>query len=88
MLLAIWLLHLWAGWIVHVSGGSDWLVIVPFALLALALLDLIRLRDGGIAWGRGIVVGLCLLLSVLGRIEQREGLENFRVPEVLRVDRL
>lgn len=40
-----------------------------------------------ISAGGGIVVGLCLLLA-LGRIERREGLENFRVPGLLRVDPL
>jgi hypothetical protein len=87
-LLAIWLLHLWAERIARVSAGAEWLVIVPLVLLSLAALDLIQLRDDGITWARGTVVGLCLLLVLLGRIEQREGLEKFRVPEVLRVDRI
>jgi hypothetical protein len=33
-------------------------------------------------------VVLCLLLAQLGRVEQREGLEGLRIPEILRVDRL
>ncbi|HEU0246303.1 MAG TPA: hypothetical protein VFR38_04385 [Gaiellaceae bacterium] len=86
-LLAIHLLGSWARRIAD-SQSAEPLVLIPLALLALAALDLIRLRDAGITWGGGIVVGLCLLLALLGRIEQREGLENFRVPEVLRVDRL
>jgi len=87
-LLAIWLLSLWARQIASASASADWLVLLPFALLALAALDVIRLRDDGVTWGRGVVVALSLLLAVLGRLEQRGGLENFRVPEVLRVDRL
>jgi len=87
-LLAIHLLGSWARRIARPSQSADRLVLLPLALLAIAALDLIRLRDAGITWGGGIVVGLCLLLSLLGRIEQRDGLENFRVPEVLRVDRL
>lgn len=87
-LLAIHLLGSWARRIAGPSQSPDRLVLMPLALLALAALDLIRLRDAGITRGGGIVVGLCLLLALLGRIEQREGLENFRVPEVLRVDRL
>jgi hypothetical protein len=87
-LLAIHLLGSWGRRIAGPSESADRLVLLPLALLALAALDLVRLRDAGINWGGGIVVGLCLLLALLGRIEQREGLENFRVPEVLRVDRL
>jgi hypothetical protein len=87
-LLAIHLLASWARRIANVSEDADRLVLLPLALLALAALDLIRLRDAGITWGGGIVVGLCLVLALLGRIEQREGLENVRVPDVLRVDRL
>lgn len=87
-LVAILLLHQWARQIGSPSASPDWLVLLPLALLALAALDLIRLRDLGVTWGRGVVVALSLLLALLGRIEQREGLENFRVPEILRVDRL
>jgi hypothetical protein len=87
-LLAIWLLRLWARQIASPSASADWLVLLPLALLALAALDLIRLRDLGVTWGRGVVVALSLLLVVLGRVERRGGLENFRVPEILRVDRL
>jgi hypothetical protein len=87
-LLAIHLLGSWARRIVGPSASPDRLVLLPLALLALAALDLIRLRDAGITWGGGIVVGLSLVLALLGRIEQREGLESLRVPELLRVDRL
>jgi len=87
-LLAIHLLGSWARRIARRSERTEGLVLIPLGLLALAAVDLIRLRDAGITWGGGIVVGLCLLLALLGRIEQREGLEQFRVPEVLRVDRL
>jgi hypothetical protein len=88
VLVGIRLLRLWARQIVDASAAAWLLVLLPLALLALAVLDLIRLRDDGITWGRGAIVGLCLLLALLGRVEQRQGLENFRIPEVLRVDRL
>jgi len=39
-------------------------VIVPLALLALAAVDVIQLRDDGVSWGRGIVVGLGLLTGL------------------------
>ena len=88
MVLAIWLLGLWAGRTAGASASTGLLAILPLALLALAALDVIRGRDYGINWGRGIVLALCALLTLLGRIEQREGLESLRVPEALRLDRL
>ena len=54
-----------------------------------ASLELIRLRNGEVVWGAVILVGLCLLLILLGWIEERSGLENLRLPdEIWRVDRL
>lgn len=87
-LLGIHLLVLWVLQVARAPGGADWLVVIPLALLSLAALDLVRLRDEGLTLGGGVVVGLCLLLALLGRLELREGLENVRVPEILRVDRL
>jgi hypothetical protein len=87
-LLAIHLSGSWARRITRPSERADRLVLIPLGMLALATLDIVRLRDAGITWGGAIVVGLCLLLALLGRIEQREGLESLRVPEILRVDRL
>jgi hypothetical protein len=87
-LVGIRLLGLWVRQIKGASGSADLLVILPLALLALAALDLIRLRANGITWGGGVVVGLCLLLVLSGRAEQLQGIQNLRVPEILRVDRL
>lgn len=84
-------IHLLGSWLRRAAGGSarpEPLVFLPLALLALAALDLIRLRSAGITWGGGIVVGLCILLALIGRVESQGGLENMQVPEVLRVDRL
>jgi hypothetical protein len=67
---------------------SSLVVGLPVALLALAAVDLIRARDLGIAWGGDIVVVLCSLLVLAGWIERTQGLETWRLPEALRVDRL
>jgi hypothetical protein len=87
-LLGIRLLHSWARRVTRPAASAESLVILPLALLALAAVDLVRLRDAGLGWRGGIVVGLCLLLAALGAIEQRAGLQHLRVPEILRVDRL
>lgn len=88
VLLALRLLRLWAGEMNGASEDAGRLALLPSALLALAAVDLVRLRGNGISWGGGVVVGLCLVLILLGRVEQRGGLEKLRVPELLRVDRL
>jgi len=64
-----------------------WLVVLPLGMLALALVDVVRLRHD-LAWGAAVVVGLCIVLSGLGRIEQRGGLSGLRVPDALRLDRI
>jgi hypothetical protein len=86
-LLGIHLLGLWARQIARGSGGAK-LVLVPLALLALAAIDLVNQRTEAATWGRGALVGLCVLLAVLGSLEQRGGLESQHIPEALRLDRL
>jgi hypothetical protein len=86
-LLGIRLLRLWALQVAGASGSSE-LVFLPLALLALATVDFINQGADAVAWGRGTVVALCLLLAAFGRIEQRGGLDSVRVPEILRVDRI
>jgi hypothetical protein len=63
-------------------------VLIPLALLALDALYLIRARSYDLNWGGRIAVGASLLLALLGWLEQRGGLEHFRLPEILRIDRL
>ena len=87
-LIGIRLLFLWVRQIAGAAGDLIWLVLLPIALFAIATLDLIRLREDGITWGGSIVLILCALLALLGRLEQREGLGNLHVPEILRVDRI
>jgi hypothetical protein len=84
-------LDLLSCWLRRTRGSTrvGWeLMLLPLAVLALVALVLILQRDSGVTWGGGILVGLCLLLSALGWIEAREGLENLGVPEVFRIDRL
>jgi hypothetical protein len=87
-LVGVRLLGLWVAQVPAATASAHWLVVLPLALLALATLDLVRLRDEGLTWVRGTVVGLCLVLLLLGWVEKRDGLERLRLPEVLRIDRL
>jgi hypothetical protein len=86
-LLGIHLLGMWFRGIAGAPGSPD-LVLLPLALLALASVDFINQRGNVATWGRGALVSLCLLLALLGRIEQRGGLESARIPKALRFDRL
>jgi hypothetical protein len=64
-------------------------VLLPLALLVLTVVELLALRDRSVMWEGIIVAGLCALLVLLGRLENRGGgLEGVRVPEILRVDRI
>ena len=63
-------------------------LLIPLAMLALIALWLIEERSYRVNWGGLIVIAMCLLLVLLGRLEQGGRLENFRVPELLRFDRL
>ena len=82
MLLALTLIRLW----LERSPDTRLLVLVPVALAALATLDIVLIEH--LTWGGGIVLGLCALLALCALIEQRGGLGELRIPEILRVDRL
>jgi len=86
-LLGIKLLGSWLRRPARPRTGLDPLVAVPFGLVAVVALELIRYR-GSITWGGGALVGLGLFLASIGFVERRVGLENVRVPQILRVDRL
>jgi len=88
LLLALYLVRLWALRVRGPARTGYRLTIVPLILITLASLEPIRFRDGRVIWGAVILVGLCLLLAAFGWIEEDSGLETFRVPEVLRIDRL
>ena len=89
LLMAVYLAH---AWIRRMRGSvtePHRLTLVPLALLVLPALQLVRYRDVEIVWGGVILVALCLLLALLGWVEESGGgLERFRMPELLRVDRL
>ena len=85
---AVHLLARWARRLRGLAARDPLLLVLPAVLLALASLDLIEERDGGLTWGGGGVVALCLGLLVFGGIEASGGLRKVRVPEVLRIDRI
>jgi hypothetical protein len=88
VLIAIHLLMSWLRRIADESAAPARLVVLPIALLAFAALDLIRLRDQGITWAAGGVVGICLFLTAAGALETRGRIDDLRLPEILRIDRI
>jgi hypothetical protein len=83
VVLAIRLIESW----LEQTTDRNGLVVLPVCMLSLAVVDVIRLRED-LAWGAAVVVGICLALSGLGRIEQRGGLQGFHLPEVFRLGRI
>jgi hypothetical protein len=88
LLLALYLVRLWALQVRGPASTGSRLTLVPLVLLTFPALELIRERGGAVIWGAVILVGLCLLLAVFGWIEEDRGLESFRAPDAWRVDRL
>jgi hypothetical protein len=81
-LLALTLIRLW----LERPADTRQLFLVPAVIATLAGLDLARFET--ITWGGGIVLALCGLLALCAFVEQRGGLGELRIPEILRVDRL
>ena len=81
-LLALTLIRLW----LERPPDTRQLFLVPAVIATLAGLDLARAET--ITRGGGIVLGLCALLALCAFVEQRGGLGELRIPEILRVDRL
>jgi hypothetical protein len=67
------------------SSATWWLVAIPVSMALLAAVDVVRAE--AMTWGAGIVLGLCAVLALLGRVEQTVGV-RIAVPEALRIDRL
>jgi hypothetical protein len=88
VLLAIRLVYVWAR---HSRGSSDRgpeLVLLSSALVVLAVLDAVPLPTVRLTWNSGVLLGLSVPLTLLALIEERGGLRNVQVPELLRVDRI
>ena len=88
VLLSLHLLRRWLELAGGPSGRGEELVLLPLAVLALTTLALVHERGNGMTWGGGILVGLCIVLTLFGWVERRGSFDRLRVPEVLRVDRL
>jgi hypothetical protein len=89
VLIGLYLIRLWALRARGPAHTGGRLTLVPLVLLTLPSLELIRIRDApSVQWGAIILIGLCLLLALVGWIEEHRGLEGLRVPEAWRVDRL
>ena len=88
VLLSLHLLRRWLDFAGGPSGRAEELVLLPLGVLALTTLALVHERGNGMTWGGWILVGLCVVLTLCGWIEQRGDLQRLPVPEILRVDRL
>jgi hypothetical protein len=86
-LLGIRLVYLWA----RQSRGSDRgpeLVLVSLALVVLGVLQAVPLPTVQLDWYGGVLLGASLSLTVFALIEERGGLRELRVPDILRVDQI
>lgn len=88
VLLSLHLLRAWLPTVGRPPSRGRTVTLVPLALLALAIVGIVEDRSAGLTWGGGILLGLGMLLLALGWLEERQGLESLRPPELLRVDRL
>jgi hypothetical protein len=77
-------------WIRQASGavrGSE-LVLLSLALVVLAMLDAVPLPTVQLNWNGAVLLGLSVPLMLCACVEERGGLRNLQVPEILRVDRV
>jgi hypothetical protein len=76
---------------VRQAGGADRapeLALLSLGLVALAVLDAVPLPTIQLNWNGGLLLAITLPLLLLAVIEERGGLRNLQVPEILRVDRI
>jgi hypothetical protein len=86
-LLGIRLVHVWIRQASGADHGSE-LVLLSLALVVLAVLDAVPLPTVQLNWNSGVLFGLTVPLMLFAFIEERGGLRNLQVPEILRVDRV
>jgi hypothetical protein len=88
--LALYLVRTWTRQMGRPTPTRHGLTLAPLVLLTLPALELIRGRGSQLSWAGVILVCLCVLLALLGWIEEsRGGFESVRIPaEIWRVDRL
>ncbi len=87
-LLGVRLVQVWAR---QARGASDYapeLVALSFALVALAILDAVPLPAVRLTWNSGVLLGLTVPLTLIALIEERGGLRNVQIPEIVRIDRI
>jgi hypothetical protein len=87
-LLGIRLVHVWACQSRGRSDRGPELVLLSVAVVVLGVLDAVPLPTVQLTWNGGVLLGLGVPLTLLALIEERGGLRNVRVPDVLRVDRI
>ena len=81
------LIRLWWSRLRDRSASADELVLLPLALVALAVLDAVR-AGGHLTWNSALLGGLALALTGLGLVERSGGLGAIEIPAILRVDRI
>ncbi len=76
--LALVVLNLTVSWLQRTANTArgQWLAAQAGLVLGLTALQVTTRHDRGVSWGGLLVVGLCLLLVVFGRIEERDGFGN------------
>jgi len=85
-LVALRIVHLWIRHARGVPAHGPELVTLSLALVVLAVLDAApSLR---LSWHGAVLLGISVPLTLLAMIEERGGLKNLHVPEILRVDRI
>jgi hypothetical protein len=87
-LLGIRLVYIWARQSRSSSDSGPELVLVSLALVVLGVLNAVPLPTLQLNWSGALLLGLSVSLTLLALIQERGGLRELRIPEILRVDRI